>query len=105
MEDGTYFRKKKDYLKVTSVVEETEDHFVDTPIVVGTRIECVGGTNIGLKGCVIKVTPFFYRFEVEGLKNKLKMVKRVMQKLLLIGKGLSKGLCKYQMLTKRGRVS
>ena len=25
MEDGTYFRKKKDYLKVTSVVEETEE--------------------------------------------------------------------------------
>lgn len=76
MEDGTYFRKKKEYLKVTSVVEESEDRFVDgATIGVGTRIECVGGTNIGLKGRVVKVTAFFYRFEVEGL-SKLKMVKK-----------------------------
>ena len=75
MEDGTFFKKKKDYLMVTSVVEESEDRFVDVEIVVGTRIECVKGSNIGLKGCVVKVTPFFYRFEVEG-QSKLKLVRK-----------------------------
>ena len=90
MEDGTFFKKKKDYLMVTSVVEESEDRFVDVEITVGTRIECVKGTNVGLKGKVVKITPFFYRFEVEG-QSKLKLVKKNNARAIVDWKKASEG--------------
>ena len=62
---------------VVSQEDVAEDRFVNTPIELETLIECVKGTNIGLKGRVKSITRCYYRFEtqVEG-QIKLKMVKK-----------------------------
>ena len=60
----------------------------------GTHIECVKGSNVGLKGCVVKIKPFFYRIDVEGHA-----------KAIVDWKKASKDLCQYWMLIKRGRAS
>ena len=74
MDDGHMFKKGKMNLVVTTCTELSDDRFAEADIAFGTLIECIGGTNAGLKGRVVAVTACFYRFRDD--ENKPRMVSK-----------------------------
>ena len=81
MDDGHLFKKSKTNLSVTTHSELSDDRFAEVDILFGTLIECVGGTNSGLRGRVFGITRCYYRFK-DG-NNKPRMVSKLNARALV----------------------